>query len=238
MDFKIKLTELKNKKKDYLLNNSGELNTEKDNNLTCKKLDNYNKEIDQYCELVETYSHFDEEIISEILNKLINVYEGKTYSYQEAYYCQTKRNDIKRIKLIVEENVKSNFYSDVKVDNLDLILNNREALILLGDANKSSSKIEFYKANKDKHTLETCINLEKFPYVKSFIDSVISYKIKKGLTDISLEELETLKGNFVMEHLDHLEEIYEGREREELEQKRKSKGILKKVKKRLNKMNY
>ena len=112
----------------------------------------------------------------------------------------------KHPRIVVAEDSRCNRYSDARNENLNSIVRNGQAIILADDRTKA--EIPFYRTNTGTHTLEQRVKFGRFSYVKDFIDELISYKIEHSLKDISADELERLKIDFISSRVEQIEENY------------------------------
>lgn len=169
-----------------------------------ESLYSYNQEMDQYNQLIEKYSTFDELEIGTILSNLIEDIESVKYRYQETYYSITniqngyKNTTTKYVRLIIAEVCMCSSYSNdsSKQNNLKDRISLGQAIILDHDVDLIDNHIKFYQANKQTHTLEEKVDTMYFPYIKDFIDYVISYRMTSKKETISINELENLRQEF------------------------------------------
>ncbi len=174
----------------------------------------HNNRTDAYCKLIESYSYFDAREIGTAIASLIRTFEGMNYIYQEADYYTAeviplafdKLEDkvTRRPRIIIAEDSKRNWYTDNKGESLNSFVKNGKAIIL--SPASFATRIPFYRANTATHTLEQCVKLGRFSYVQNFIDELISYKMEHNLKDISSDELERLKIDFISSRVEQIEE--------------------------------
>lgn len=208
MNFNEKIYELNKMLDIYVkLNSDIEQEKQKQVNEFRKKLDNESKdkvEFNQtkineilkekfnYCKKLEYYSFFNSNDISKILINLINVfYEKEFICITIPVYKDSKFQVSKPVKILINRKYKKDYFL---VNTLIDLVNNGKIVVL--DEN-SINGILFYKYNTDKNDIKPNVNLEKFPYLKEFIDYVISYKIDRQIDKISYDTLELLKFKFI-----------------------------------------
>ena len=152
-------------------------------------------------------SNFDIESISKVLIDLINIYDGKRFVLSNIFYIDDELN------CYIDGEVKALINVD-KVENMSrlshLNILQKEGNLIALDWHKSSKNISFYCRNICKnHDLINNIKLNKFPYLKNFIDFVISYKIENNKIDLTKEELEDLKNKFVYDNVDEIQQYHD-----------------------------
>lgn len=221
MDFNRKIYELNSQKLNYINLNKG-IEREKERQLeefkkeldlkyqdkikfNQEKIDEISKEELKYCKIVEYYSLFNAENISDILINLINVFSGKEFICTTIpVYKDSKLQISKPVKILINKEYVKHYFL---VKNIVDLINQGKAIIL--DENQNISGILFYRYNQEKNTINPNINLEKFPYLKEFIDSVISYRIERNVIKISSDMLETLKLKFISSKTSKLKTNYD-----------------------------
>lgn len=160
----------------------------------------------------EYYSYFDMMSIGKIIASLIQIYEGKNYSYQEAYCYPDSKSymgpNFVYSAIIIEEESKCGNYPNNCIEEL---LSQDKAIVLVKDISPIDYDMNFYRKNEYGRLIE-CVKYGKFSYVKEFIDSVIEYRIKNQKRNISFEELEVLKLKFITSRLDKIKENYKIRD--------------------------
>lgn len=156
-----------------------------------EEMDICDDKIDSYCQIISDYSIFNVRDIGNVIASLIRTFEGINYIYTVEGFIN---------KIVVIDNY-------LNTNEKELVLSSTE-----------TEKIKFYKVNKNRHVLESCINYKGFNYVQKFIDELISYKMEKKSKDISKEELEKLKINFIASRIEQIKENYRIVEKEREEQ--------------------
>lgn len=182
-----------------------------------KELEEHNDRIDAYCQLLESYSYFDERTIGNTIASLMRVFEGVNFIYQDTYYFTKKIQQLafdseetnirKHPRIIVEAEYRDEPYSDDRT-SLNSLVKNGKALVLVDDADTLGKGVAFYYANTESHSLEQTVKFGKFSYVKEFIDILISYKMENKLKSIPFDEIVKLKRDFIASRLDQIEENY------------------------------
>lgn len=205
-----------------------------------RDLNEKNYKIDAYCMSIASHSCFDAKEIGNAIASLVSTFEGKTYVYQEAEYRITQSavwgDHIKHIKIIIsEEDMQLRYsdgmgYPDSRVGNLAVLLKDRKAILLARQSYDTiGTKIQFYRANPELHTLEQAVRLDDFPYIDNFIDELISNRIKRPL-GTQPDSIEKLKTDFISSRAEEIEEKRLQREMQELsEKKQKRLALLRRV---------
>ena len=181
------------------------------------RLNEHNKQINDYCICIENYCCFDRETIGKVIAGLMTLFEGKKYVYQVTE-CKTKqRHDnkpnsmeflaIKNFCLIVDVENKQDTYSDIYPSELKRLIREKKLLILSSDSIKLEKAICFYTIDKDSETFCANIDFNEFYYIKEFIDYVIAYRVKNKVVEISEDKLCKLRQAFVEIKLEHSLEL-------------------------------
>lgn len=171
-------------------------------------------ELSDYCSLICEYSRFDFRIIC-ILSNLISTFEGEEYCANEITF---KREKIIRLvfdsdttsinihnRIIIPEKEMRDYYND---EIVSLLEKKGKLLVLQSDEFVLNDYVSFYRLNEKNNDIVSTVNFEKFPYVKDFINSVISYKMLKASKEISEEELEVLEKQFISSRKQEIEQRY------------------------------
>ncbi len=173
-----------------------------------QELREYNSSIDAYCKTVQAYSCFDDLQLGNALADIVSAFESERYVYQDTY-CTTKEkairsrynwieNDIKKyIKILVLENVKLDHYADKDIINISEREARGEIIILDSDDEVNKETISFYKTSTYERKIKMSGNLERYPYIKEFMNMVIGYKMEHQILDLSNEEMHELVVEFL-----------------------------------------
>jgi len=179
------------------------------------KIEKYNEEfknsvsnIHKYCRLIEKYSTFNRRDISYILADLVSVFEGKKYIVSQMSYHPEKGSpaQVQDVLVIIE---KSN-YEKIKDKNyleeryLYHLIKNYKIIVL--DAKFSlcmPETIKFFKF--ETGTINQNISLRGYDYLKEYINMVINYRLENNIEEITEEELENLKNQFILSNKDNIE---------------------------------
>ncbi|MBQ7141291.1 MAG: hypothetical protein IJO32_07310 [Bacilli bacterium] len=207
--------------------NRQQLNLLKEN---YKKLDKINKRIDMFCKEIENYSAFKIDDLGKILAELITIFEGEKYSYQKTHVMY-KDDTFDSLDLIVLNNLKKYNYKSRYYYSLT---KNGNA-IDLQDSNIYINYVLFYEADTYLHRIKQNTRFGKLPYVKEFIDLLISYKIENEIEDLSKEQLQEFLNEFVKARIDKINYNYQILK--EYEQKRNDEIISHNEKVRERKLN-
>ena len=172
------------------------------------------KKVDDFCKMVEHYSHFDSKEIGEVLAEILSALKGEEYIYQTtSRYTSKAGGDSKRIplvipyRIIIEKRLAHDSYLDDNI-SLDGLIKSNMALTL-GDGSEER-QICFYSASEEEHNLIPLIELKTVPFLKGrllivdgyaiiteFIDMLIEYKITNKLERIPLDKMTELKKGFI-----------------------------------------
>jgi len=196
-----------------------------------KELDEHLAELDSYCQMLESYSYFEEKMIGNVIANLMSIFEGIDFTYQDTYYdtkevihlaldTEATKKVRKYTRVIVAEEYKDSEYSD-KGTNLNLLVSKGNALILVGHAKHLPNGILFYRAKSIDHSLEQTIKFGKFTYVKEFIDRLISYKLENEIKNISIDEIIEIQREFISSNLEQIQKNYCTVEQQREEQMKK-----------------
>ncbi len=201
------------------------IDSSKDNCTTLRQaLENHKK-------LLENYSTFDSKTIGETIEKLVCLVEGEDYCYQEAIHetheyetnvwgCDSFRVR-KRVSMIVKGSDKQGYYYDYEEqeNEIEKLAEKNQAIVLAQTKEHKQEKIRFYTANDG--TIKCLVNFHQFSYVKDFLDSVIQYRFRNNLNDVSQKELLVLMNEFILNKREIIEMNYRKRAFEKEEQLRK-----------------
>lgn len=186
------------------------------------------QELENYRKLVEKYSTFDSKLIGSIIEKLITLFEGEEYSYQETNHETYEYEKTvfgsesfkvnKKILMIVKGSQKQEYYYDYnEYDNeVKRLVKNGQAFILAESKYNYSENITFYTTYEGN--LNSLIDFNKFSYVKDFIDLVVEYRLKNNLDKVFKKELLSLMGEFILNKKEIIEDNYKKRALEKQEQ--------------------
>ena len=163
-----------------------------------------------YAVNVEKHSYFDVNIIKEVIEDLVNLYENEeyscvitnhnTYKYKTGMYGSYLDEVTDKVLIVTKkENVKS-IYSDIsKNDNcIDNLINKGDTFVVQrSETAFIGNYIYFYSVKGN--ILTSTVDYQRFTYVKDFIDFVIGYKIfnKMNDEDISIEQLKYLLSVYI-----------------------------------------
>lgn len=179
------------------------------------KIEKYNEEfknsvsnIHEYCKLIEKYSTFNSIYIAYILAELISVFEGKKYIISEMSYHPEKGSpaQVQDILVIIEEKnlEKINAINHISERYFYHLIKTKK--IILVDSKYSlymPETIKFYKF--ETGTINQNISLRGYTYLKDYIDMVINYRIENNKSEITDEELEKLKNQFILYNKEKIE---------------------------------
>lgn len=191
-----------------------------------KKMEVTRKELKACINQFELFSTFDSKMIGNILEKLVSVFEGEEYSYQETTYKTIKHYDPvfnrvedeidKKIKIIIKNDCKSNSY-DYKSSPIHQFVADGKAIILSEKEYELDSQLTFYNSNRRRDNVENVIRYGKFNYVKEFMDEVINFRINNNINDQNEIDFKNLSSNFFLKNKDLIQNNHQLR----LEEKQK-----------------
>ncbi len=173
--------------------------------------------------LIEQYSTFNRYTLGQVLAEMTSIYKQEEYvSYLatiEYYICYDNHLPIEGLMITPTYDKKEEF-SDMYIDD------HNDQLIALVDYYKVARPVEkfaislyntitIYEYDIIIQSLHTNIvynndinNPKNVIFIKEFIDYVINYRIENKIDDISLEELEKLKDEFINNHQVEIEEYH------------------------------
>ena len=162
-------------------------------------------------DIIEKYSSFQVSTIGQVLTELISTYKQEKYASYIPKYKLCYPNYLLDAILVIMPEEKEYFFNtyvndddDTIVsfkkikDDVNIIVYTKEDSLLSPRPNIKYNIIH----NDDKD------NPGNLLFIKEFIDYVINYRIENKIDDISLEELEKLKDEFINNHQVEIEEYY------------------------------
>lgn len=167
-------------------------------------------EIYSQCKIIEEYSTFNVEDISNILASLISIYESESFLVRNLSY-QVKGALFNDTLLIINKKKYDHLTSksEIQERHINGLVKNGFAIRLMKGFSKSQfpTEISFYEADS-MGRINQNVNFRSFAYVKGFIKYVINYRIENNLDEISIDELEMLKNKFICYNLKPIEEYH------------------------------
>lgn len=157
---------------------------------------------------------FDCQFMIKIMREFIRLYEGENFIYKNIRYCPNPKQRIKqnRAQVLISDK-RDNFIKDgIDIFKLYSIQKNGDGIIL--DWNErllSSNSISFYRLTEDDE-LKTNIKLNRFPYLKQFIDFIVSHCLSnENYKELYLteNEIEDLKKQFILDNLDNIKKYHD-----------------------------
>jgi len=171
--------------------------------LQTTKLERNSNNVEEYKKEIVEYSIFSVRDLGEVIATIVKIYEGLDYIYTETYFDSDRRDS----RIVI---AGPNLYniSSIIGTNLDPFRDGNSSGILLSKTNLDREPAKhFYKINRDRD-LELCMELKHFPYVKEFIDTLISYKMHKKKSCLSLEELKDIRNKFILDRVDEISDYH------------------------------
>lgn len=179
----------------------------------------YNELFNKKVRVIEKYSNFDMRVLGSILASIVSVFEGHQFVYQDVtitgakdvnnYYSNTNYLMLVDEKLWQE---KSREEDIATLPKESFIIKKTMFSSRTKQPTKSSFEYEenFYEivnyyvnGNGDVRSL---LKKEQFPYLKDFMDYVITYRMQNKLENIKEETLLALRKEFIESHLAEIEE--------------------------------
>lgn len=172
------------------------------------------KQLLQYKVLVEKYSTFDSNTIGTILSELMSAFEEEEFVCQKAEHETYKAGSsiwgggfskfkMKTLLIIKKELVedldKEGYYYDWDERHNEITkLTTKKLAFLLDEHQCSYSKtVSFYYVYNRE--LKSFFDFNSsFPYIQEFIDFIIEYRYENHLVEISEQELQSLKEEFLL----------------------------------------
>lgn len=182
---------------------------------TAKRILKSEEDMDKFYEKLVNYSTFEYRSFIEIMKEIIKVYEGENFIYKEIrYFPQPIRKSTyhKRSKVLFLDKRKTLINQDIDISKLYAVQKHGDGIVLeWDDTFMGLDYISFYKIN-DNGELKTNIKLNRFPYLKQFIDFIISYHLENENyvgPKLKVEEIEKLKNQFIFDNLDNIKKYHE-----------------------------
>lgn len=170
------------------------------------------KKLAEFILLLHQYSSFDSVVISDIISKLISVYEGEKYSSRTLQYFS------KRVVHGVIDSWEEDVTTKVRIIGSDLILSNYldsktlcdevicelistgKAFLLSRESGclRDSRNITFY--HFDDGEFHCQVDFGDFDYVRDFIEQLIQYRLEANLENITAEEIIFALKNYLQQH--------------------------------------
>lgn len=171
-----------------------------------------NNNIHNFNEKIVNCSTFYTYHIVEILTDIIRVYEGKQFKLGEyCYHPNPKRLIMTETAMLLLNYKRQSFLEQgtCHKGKVYALQKHGDGIVLNWNIKGSNKKlVKFYDINH-VNELVTNIKLNKFPYIKEFIDFVISYRISHNLEeDISIGRLTKLKEEFIICNSENIKEYH------------------------------
>ncbi len=151
--------------------------------------------------------------IVEVITNIIRIYEGKQFVLDEFHYHPNPERLIiteKALVLLSKEKQKFLRTGTHHIGKVHAIQKHGDGIVLNWDINKGNKNyIKFYDFNHVNELMSN-IKLNRFPYLKDFIDFVILYKINNKIEDdLSFKKLLDLKQQFIFANVEKIEKYHE-----------------------------
>lgn len=176
-------------------------------------LDIKTTEVYNYCKLIEKNSTMDSNIFH-VITELISIYEGETYVLEGLNYHKdnSSPSQVWETFMImpksVFENIKNPNY--VRERYFHHLLKKGLAIKIVEEWSSFwlPDNFSFYKAD-EMGRLDQQINFKGFPYVKQFIDYIINCRMENNIEELSEEDMQKLKGEFILLNIDNIYNNYQ-----------------------------
>lgn len=175
------------------------------------KIEQSEEEINEFNEEIVRCSTFDIWDIVQIMKEIIKIYEGETYIYKQITYTRDSKRNISSsfAKVLFSDKRKKLITHHIDISKLYSIQKNGDGIILDWNDDIFEKKyINFYSITDDGK-LKSNIKLSKFPYLKQFIDFVISYEVNNNYEKLNFTELQNLKYEFIVNNVEEIEKYHE-----------------------------
>ena len=167
--------------------------------------------------MVEKYSKFNTKQIGECLAKLLNekdLDKNCNYFYKEGYYYEegdyyeedygyelVKKYVSYLIPKLFEKEILNNLHlghetDEINFEKLSSLAKGKDAIILSNSYDKIDS-ITYYEYDYDEKEIYCKTSLNQHRFALDFIDYVIQYKIENQIENISFEELDMLRMEYI-----------------------------------------
>lgn len=187
------------------------------------ELDKKTSEVYNYAKLIEEKSTLPREIMYSIL-ELIKVFEGEEYYLEKISYHKDKESPSKVYEtlMILPESVYNNIEDPNYITEryYHHLLKNGIALKFYEGWTLLNMPIDFsfYKADEMGRLIPQ-ISFKGFPYVKSFIDYIINFRIEKNYnSSFSSGMLESLLEDFALLNIDNISNNYELKKQQKIKE--------------------
>lgn len=200
---------------------------EKYSKLKEKPLNEFDKKVEDihnYCELIEEKSTMSGKII-DIIAELITIFEGEIYSLKKLRYHKNNElpsavwethiimpNDVFD-KIQNPDYISERYYHHLLKNNIGIVIEEWSPMYRLDD-------FSFYKYDKMGRLIPQ-ISFKKFPYIKQFVDYIINYRIENNIEELSTDEMEKLKEDFILLNVDNINDNYKLKQEQIIEEKTK-----------------
>lgn len=166
---------------------------------------------------------FDSNTLGSILKKLVTVFEGEEYCYQEADYHteEIDHGDViginKKVRVIVKlDKKKYNYKKDwYKLDQIKSLVNDGYMIVLEESEENLNYDIVLYEDEELFDKIYDNVDYGRFTYVKDFIRNIINYRFKNNLININCNDMEKLLCEYVLSKKEIIESNYLLRKEEE-----------------------
>ena len=170
-----------------------------------KVVDNYYNELFfKNVKILEKYSNFDMRILGPILASIASIFEGHEFVYQDNIMTGEKDvngyyNNINYLMLVDSFKWQDNFI--IKKSSFSSRTNNPSKNTFEYEE-KFYNAINYYVTGEGD--VKPVLEGTKFPYLKEFVDFVITYRMKNNLENIKEDVLLSLRKEFIVSHMEKI----------------------------------
>lgn len=179
-------------------------------------------EVYNYCKLIEKYSTMDSDIFH-VITELISIFEGEPYVLERLNYHKDKSSpsQVWETFMIMPESIFKSIKNPqyVKERYFHHLLKNGLAIKIVEEWSGYylPNDFTFYEADS-MGRLNQKINFKGFPYVKQFIDYIINYRMENSVEELSEEDMQKLKNDFILLNIENIENNYQIKQERKIQQ--------------------
>lgn len=148
------------------------------------------REQSEYTADLNRYSSFDKIVFLRVLSEIVSEIEGVSFGYLTFL-------DDYEAAVIYSTDV---YHRDSFIGSIELFKVLRK-VILIKVESSIDDFIRFYELNYEDVKFKSIPNFKGFPYLDEFLSEVINYRFDNELKEISEEELNRLKNQFLLRKL-------------------------------------
>ena len=175
----------------------------------------YNDILSSKLRYMGKYVEFNMQVFGPILASIASIFEGHLYVYQDITIDEDEHNNYyyhtNYLILIASTKIKDN-YTKAELEEL---INTEQVFLIKRESFSTKTKdrskswveyfIKFYTTYNPYIIGDKCLTgllqADHFPYLKAFVDDVITYRMASDVREISKDELLNLRKEYVGKHV-------------------------------------